>query len=49
VAVGEIVFGELPEIIAVRAEVVINDVEYHAETCRMRARNKAAQVIGRAI
>src|SRR5262245_9133235 len=49
VAVGEVVFGEIPQIVPVRSQVVVYDVEDHAEADRMGAVDEASEVVGRAV
>src|SRR5215468_6381745 len=46
---GEVVVRELLEIVAVGTEVVVNDVENHAETDGMRPINESAEVVGSSI
>ena len=46
VAVGEVVVGELAEVVAVRAEMVVDDVEDDAEAERVGAIDEAAKVVG---
>ena len=48
-ALGNIIGGELAEIIARRAEMVVNDVENHAQAMLMRRIDEAAKIVGRAI
>ena len=47
--VGEVVRGELAEIVAVGAEVVVDDVEDDGEAVAMRLVHEAAQVVGLAV
>src|SRR5512145_2081656 len=49
VAVGEVVFGELPQVVPIRPQVVVNDVEYHAEADRVGAIDEASEVVGIAV
>src|SRR3954468_8985144 len=49
VAVGEVVFGKLLEVIAVRPEVVINRIENDADADAVRAVNETAEIIRLAI
>src|SRR5215471_18224785 len=46
---GEVVVRELFEIVAVGTEVVVNDVENHAETGAMRPIDESAEVVGSSI
>ena len=47
--VGEVVRAEAAEIVAVRAEVVVDDVEEHGEAERVRGIDQAAQIVRRAV
>jgi hypothetical protein len=49
VPVGEIVLAERPPVGAVRAEVVVDDVEHDAQTVAMGCVDEAAQLLGPAI
>src|SRR6185369_9414691 len=49
VAVGEVVIGKLFQVVAVRAEMVVDHVENDAETERVGAVDEAAQVVRIAI
>src|SRR4051794_26791738 len=46
---AEIIGGELPHIISVGTEMVVNDVENHAQTESMRAINEMAEIIRPAV
>src|SRR5262249_50833625 len=46
VAIGEVMRGELPEIIAVRPKVVVNHVENNAESAGVRAVHEIAKIVG---
>ncbi len=49
VAVGEVVGGERLEVVAIRPEVVVDDVEDDPEAGRVGAVDEAAEVVGRAV
>ena len=49
VPVGEVVRGELAEVVAVGAEVVVDDVEDDGEAVAVRLVHEAAQVVGLAV
>src|SRR5437588_768665 len=49
VAIGEIALGKTFQIIAVRAEMVVDDVENDREAERMRVVDKGAKIVGPAI
>src|SRR5262245_36074046 len=49
VAIGKIVRRKLLEIVSIRSEVVVNDVENHAESERVRAIHECAKAVRRTI
>src|SRR5262245_61255179 len=49
IAVGEVIFGELPQIVPVRPQVIVDDVENDAEADRMGAIDEASEIIGSAV
>jgi hypothetical protein len=49
VAIGEVRIGELLEVVAVGAQVVVHDVEDDAEAQRVRPVDKSSEVVGLAV
>ena len=45
----QVVVGKLPQVIAHRAEVVVDHVEHHGQAQAMRFVDKAAKIVGRAV
>ncbi len=46
---GKILGREFGDVVAIRAEVVVDDIQDHAEAERMRAIDKTAKIVGSAV
>ena len=49
VSVGKVILRKLPEVISIRAKVVINDIEDNSQSGRMSPVNEASKVIGSSV
>src|SRR5687767_15993601 len=49
IAIGEVIGGELRQVIAVRAEMVVDDIEDHAEAGAVRGVDKMTEIVGSAV